>query len=129
MNTPYPGNLTDDEWECLQRFLPPRSPHGMLRRHHLRSIFDALFYLLRTGCPWRYLPSDFPRLPNRLLSLQAVLSHRPLDASLEGRSEEHTSELQLQSNLVCRLLLEKKKKKKIPLLIVKKKKKKLMPNI
>src|SRR2546430_13353359 len=33
---------------------------------------------------------------------------RPLDAN--GRSEEHTSELQSQSNLVCRLLLEKKKK-------------------
>src|SRR2546430_15003834 len=33
--------------------------------------------------------------------------HRP------GRSEEHTSELQSQSNLVCRLLLEKKKKKHI----------------
>src|SRR2546427_3475083 len=31
------------------------------------------------------------------------------------RSEEHTSELQSQSNLVCRLLLEKKKKKKIAL--------------
>src|SRR2546430_12108569 len=30
--------------------------------------------------------------------------------SCEGRSEEHTSELQSQSNLVCRLLLEKKKK-------------------
>src|SRR5688572_32714430 len=30
----------------------------------------------------------------------------------EVRSEEHTSELQSQSNLVCRLLLEKKKKKK-----------------
>src|SRR3989475_6269563 len=30
-----------------------------------------------------------------------------------SRSEEHTSELQSQSNLVCRLLLEKKKKKKI----------------
>src|SRR6266567_8065124 len=30
------------------------------------------------------------------------------------RSEEHTSELQSQSNLVCRLLLEKKKKQKIP---------------
>src|SRR2546427_8320753 len=29
----------------------------------------------------------------------------------EGRSEEHTSELQSQSNLVCRLLLEKKKKR------------------
>src|SRR5688572_30873021 len=31
---------------------------------------------------------------------------------LRGRSEEHTSELQSQSNLVCRLLLEKKKKNK-----------------
>src|SRR2546430_12902174 len=33
-----------------------------------------------------------------------------------SRSEEHTSELQSQSNLVCRLLLEKKKKHKTPLL-------------
>src|SRR2546427_4797203 len=33
------------------------------------------------------------------------------DALGEERSEEHTSELQSQSNLVCRLLLEKKKKK------------------
>src|SRR5688572_32297908 len=32
--------------------------------------------------------------------------------SADYRSEEHTSELQSQSNLVCRLLLEKKKKKK-----------------
>src|SRR2546430_5791306 len=40
-------------------------------------------------------------------------SARPLSAaSTQCRSEEHTSELQSQSNLVCRLLLEKKKKKK-----------------
>src|SRR2546427_2715793 len=32
-------------------------------------------------------------------------------ATIRGRSEEHTSELQSQSNLVCRLLLEKKKQK------------------
>src|SRR5688572_32041416 len=37
------------------------------------------------------------------------------------RSEEHTSELQSQSNLVCRLLLEKKKKKKIKKLLKSKK--------
>src|SRR2546430_9129395 len=36
---------------------------------------------------------------------------RYMKIDLEGRSEEHTSELQSQSNLVCRLLLEKKKKK------------------
>src|SRR5688572_32517136 len=34
-----------------------------------------------------------------------------------SRSEEHTSELQSQSNLVCRLLLEKKKKKRVIILI------------
>src|SRR5256886_7891872 len=37
---------------------------------------------------------------------------RPVCAQTATRSEEHTSELQSQSNLVCRLLLEKKKKKK-----------------
>src|SRR4051812_49742339 len=36
----------------------------------------------------------------------------PGDAGGDGRSEEHTSELQSHVNLVCRLLLEKKKKKK-----------------
>src|SRR6478736_4151948 len=39
------------------------------------------------------------------------------EALRSERSEEHTSELQSQSNLVCRLLLEKKKKKKYKLLI------------
>src|SRR2546427_1536261 len=42
---------------------------------------------------------------------QAVVLDRPVRKALavEARSEEHTSELQSQSNLVCRLLLEKKK--------------------
>ena len=60
MSKIYPSDLSDAEWDCLQRFLPPRSPQGKLRRPPLRSIFNALFYLLRTGCPWRYLPSNFP---------------------------------------------------------------------
>src|SRR2546427_3013407 len=44
----------------------------------------------------------------------ADLGHqaRPFERTSLPRSEEHTSELQSQSNLVCRLLLEKKKKKK-----------------
>src|SRR2546430_10783657 len=41
---------------------------------------------------------------------------RPVDPRAAQRSEEHTSELQSQSNLVCRLLLEKKKKEKKPLM-------------
>src|SRR5688572_30986329 len=43
-------------------------------------------------------------------SRQTCLSTPAARAPLLSRSEEHTSELQSQSNLVCRLLLEKKKK-------------------
>src|SRR2546430_12105572 len=39
----------------------------------------------------------------------ALISSRPKSCLASSRSEEHTSELQSQSNLVCRLLLEKKK--------------------
>src|SRR5438270_2078667 len=45
--------------------------------------------------------------------VDATILHAPTSTkNREQRSEEHTSELQSQSNLVCRLLLEKKKKKK-----------------
>src|SRR5438093_5927972 len=44
--------------------------------------------------------------------LGAAVAPRQQQARAEGRSEEHTSELQSLTNLVCRLLLEKKKKKK-----------------
>src|SRR5256886_6399929 len=43
--------------------------------------------------------------------MRDALEDRPREAAVDLRSEEHTSELQSQSNLVCRLLLEKKKKK------------------
>src|SRR5256886_7690260 len=49
--------------------------------------------------------------PNQLATSHGLLGPR---RSTRLRSEEHTSELQSQSNLVCRLLLEKKKKIPIP---------------
>src|SRR2546430_13553324 len=45
----------------------------------------------------------------RVLDASAKLERSALAGVLAHRSEEHTSELQSQSNLVCRLLLEKKK--------------------
>src|SRR2546430_11281618 len=50
-----------------------------------------------------------PQLPSRRHPQPARRRHRGAPAR-DARSEEHTSELQSQSNLVCRLLLEKKKK-------------------
>src|SRR6478672_10023224 len=58
-----------------------------------------------------YLPrSGFRELNERLAGTNQKLAPNPRNAA--ARSEEHTSELQSRSDLVCRLLLEKKKKKK-----------------
>ena len=40
--------------------LPASKLPGRLRTHFLRDIFDAIFYVLKCGCPWRLLPYDFP---------------------------------------------------------------------
>lgn len=59
MNTHYSSDLTDAQWTCLRRHLPLATAVRQ-RRHSLRRVFDAIFYLLHTGCPWRFLPADFP---------------------------------------------------------------------
>src|SRR2546430_10128075 len=62
--------------------------------------------------PAKELPTPILRLPIRSLDLNRWWkSHSQNPGTKMPRSEEHTSELQSQSNLVCRLLLEKKKKK------------------
>lgn len=60
MSVTYPNDLTDTEWVCVQRYLPPLSTRGRQRAHPLRRILDAIFYLVRSDCAWRYLPSNFP---------------------------------------------------------------------
>ena|SRR5437667_1732054 len=60
MSTSYPSNLSDAEWETLQDHLPPLPKRGRPPTHSQRAIFNAIFYVLRTGCPWRYLPINFP---------------------------------------------------------------------
>ncbi|MBY0332198.1 MAG: transposase [Acetobacteraceae bacterium] len=60
----YPSSLTDGEWAELERLIPPAKPGGRPRATDMRAAADALFYLLRTGCPWRYLPRD-GRFPPR----------------------------------------------------------------
>ena len=60
MRKSYPTDLSDQEWACLKTHLPASKPLGRLRTHTLRDIFDGIFYILRSGCPWRLLPHDFP---------------------------------------------------------------------
>src|SRR2546430_6347102 len=83
----------------------------MIRRPPRSTLFPytTLFRSLWTP-PGRGAPTDRPG--HRIPWAAAGPAHRPKECDvLAYRSEEHTSELQSQSNLVCRLLLEKKKKK------------------
>lgn len=60
MEKPYTSNLSDTEWGCLEPHIPPPNKRGRPRAHPAREIFDAIFYVLKSGCPWRLLPRDFP---------------------------------------------------------------------
>src|SRR2546427_4762733 len=85
---------------------PPRStlfPYTTL----FRSMHGELFVFITAG------RGDLHRGVIDVDPLQTTpVTNRFLASSGSTRSEEHTSELQSQSNLVCRLLLEKKKKKR-----------------
>jgi putative transposase len=63
MRRKYPTDLSDEEWGCLKVHLPASKPRGRPRVHSLRDIFDAIFYVVRSGWPWRLLPHDFPTWP------------------------------------------------------------------
>src|SRR5918999_1794357 len=56
----YPTDLSDDEWRCIGPHLPRPTGQGRPRLHGLRVILNAVFYVLKSGCPWRLLPRDFP---------------------------------------------------------------------
>lgn len=54
----YPSDLTDQEWALLAPLIPVAKARGRPRVRGLRLIVNGLFYVLRTGCPWRYLPRE-----------------------------------------------------------------------
>src|SRR5829696_3934864 len=56
----YSTDLSDDEWECLELLVPAPNKRGRPRTHGTREILNAIFYVLKSGCPWRLLPKDFP---------------------------------------------------------------------
>lgn len=59
----YPSDLTDAQWSTLQPLLH-LDPDEPARVYSVRDVMDAIFYLNRTGCAWRYLPSDLPPWQN-----------------------------------------------------------------
>ena len=59
----YPSDLSDAEWDLLAPLIPGARPGGRPRKWSMRTILDGIFYLLRTGCAWRFLPREYPPWP------------------------------------------------------------------
>ena len=55
----YSSDLSDAEFDLIAPFFPKPKRRGR-RPVSLRVILNAVFYLVRAGCPWRMLPKDFP---------------------------------------------------------------------
>jgi putative transposase len=60
MKRSYSTDLTDAEWSCFEPHDPVPRERGRPRIHSTREILNAIFYVVRSGCPWRLLPRDFP---------------------------------------------------------------------
>jgi putative transposase len=56
----YPTDLNDSEWEEIKQYLPKAKKIGRPREVDLRKVLNAIFYQLKTGTQWNYLPKDFP---------------------------------------------------------------------
>jgi putative transposase len=60
MNKNYPTDLTDEEWKHIEPLVPPPKCRGRHTIHSPREILDAIFYVLKSGCPWRLVPGEYP---------------------------------------------------------------------
>lgn len=60
----YPSDLTDEQWELVKPGLARNGVWGRPTEVDLREVVNAIFYLVRTGCQWSYLPNDFPHKSN-----------------------------------------------------------------
>jgi putative transposase len=57
----YPSDLSDAQWEILEPLLGgPSKGRGRRPTVPRREVVNAILYVLRTGCQWRYLPQEFP---------------------------------------------------------------------
>lgn len=61
MRKSYPSDISREQFEHIRPLLESARKKTSPRKVDLYEVFCAVLYLLRTGCQWRALPSDFPK--------------------------------------------------------------------
>ena len=60
MATGYATDINDEQWERLRPYVEPKKRRGPKSKVDRRSVINAIFDRLRTGCQGRLLPRDYP---------------------------------------------------------------------
>ena len=60
---PCPSDLSDEEWALIVPYLTLLPEEAGRRDHSQREVFNGLRTILKTGAPWRWMPSDLPPWP------------------------------------------------------------------
>lgn len=55
----YRSDISDKEWEILKKYIPEIAEGGN-RKYEIREVVNGIYYVLRTGCAWEYIPHDLP---------------------------------------------------------------------
>jgi len=57
----YQTDLNDKQWNLIEPLVPQKhSKRGRPRTWPMREIWNAIFYVVRSGCAWRLMPHDLP---------------------------------------------------------------------
>ena len=60
MTKNYPSDLTFQQFKIIEPFIPEAKPGGRPRTTDIWEVINGINYKLKTGCPWEYLPKDYP---------------------------------------------------------------------
>ena len=64
--TPYPTDVSDDEWAFVAPYLTVLPQDAGQRTYSLREVYKGLRWIVRAGAPWRLMPNDLPCLQGGL---------------------------------------------------------------
>jgi transposase len=56
----YPSDVSNEEWGLIAPYLTLMTEDAPQRKHSLREVFNGLRWIVKTGAPWRYMPTDLP---------------------------------------------------------------------
>ena len=71
----YQTDVTDEEWLVIMPHLPSANSTGRPRAWPMCEIINGIFYVMRSGCPWRLLPSDLSCQATCLAKRLAAVEH------------------------------------------------------